>query len=238
MPFSLYSPAKKAFSLIELLVTIAIISVLATITIPVVNRSRLAAQDTRCLGNLRQIGTAALLFAADNDNFFPNGNIRSTNENGTTTFITWPITLAPYLGKETKSNWVIVCPSSERQPQGSAQPQYSANQLILTGTGQAPIHMSRVTRNPGNIIMLADGVLRNGSGRTIPYQAHAGLNMSGAGLNVNAGSNPEAYVPVDIADEARMDYRHRSHTVHSVMVDGSVHSFQKGTIRNLNFMFE
>ncbi len=56
-----------AFTLIELLVVIAIIAVIAALAFPVIQESREAANQTKCLSNMRQLSTAYLLMVADKD---------------------------------------------------------------------------------------------------------------------------------------------------------------------------
>lgn len=63
---------KRAFTLIELLVVIAIIAILAAILFPVFTKAKESAKITQSLSNMKQIGTAWLMYQeAYDDNFAP-----------------------------------------------------------------------------------------------------------------------------------------------------------------------
>ena len=62
---------ETAFTLVELLVVIASIGILAALLLPVLQRSKLAAQRTVCLNNLKQIGLAVKMYANEHGDLLP-----------------------------------------------------------------------------------------------------------------------------------------------------------------------
>jgi len=68
------SKRTRAFTIIELLVVISIISLLVAILLPALESTREAARATTCSSNLRQIGQMLHLYAADNKQYVPSHN--------------------------------------------------------------------------------------------------------------------------------------------------------------------
>ena len=81
--------SRPGFTLVELLVVIAVIAILAALLLPALSRAKTAAQGATCLNHLKQWGMATHLYAADNNDFLPPDG----SPNGTSTKSGWYIDL-------------------------------------------------------------------------------------------------------------------------------------------------
>ncbi|MDD7984568.1 type II secretion system protein [Lentisphaera marina] len=61
----------KKFSLIELLVVVAIIAILSSLLLPSLSKARKTAKLTQCLSTVRQMTISTHMYADDNDRYYP-----------------------------------------------------------------------------------------------------------------------------------------------------------------------
>lgn len=96
---------RRAFTLIELLVVIAIIAILAALLFPVFARAREKARQTSCLSNLKQLGTASVMYAQDYDEMYLTHCHRPDLSGPVLAY--WFEMIQPYVGNEQ----ILICPT-------------------------------------------------------------------------------------------------------------------------------
>ncbi|MCG9894716.1 MAG: prepilin-type N-terminal cleavage/methylation domain-containing protein [Fimbriimonadaceae bacterium] len=133
---------KSAFTLIELLVVIAIIAILAAILFPVFAQAKQAAKKTASLSNIKQIGTATIIYQADYDDLY--APVVTWSNSGAPSFVggvgfqPWTWTTLPYM-KNTQIYQDPLAPPMEAWPATWNQsntralaPQYGYNYTVLS----------------------------------------------------------------------------------------------------------
>lgn len=121
---------RRKFTLIEMLVVIAIIAILLSVLLPGLNSARLAAKRIACAGNLKNVGSAMMCYMQDSDESFP---ITYSVSPGLYTRC-WYKLLREYVnvnwdrGGDPSYNTVYTCPS-DRMPriQDRSKVSYSIN---------------------------------------------------------------------------------------------------------------
>jgi prepilin-type N-terminal cleavage/methylation domain-containing protein/prepilin-type processing-associated H-X9-DG protein len=73
---------RKSFTLVELLVVVAIIAILAGLIMPALGNARRRARSIACVSNLSNIGKAFMMYLQDNKEIFPRAAQKKYYNNG------------------------------------------------------------------------------------------------------------------------------------------------------------
>ncbi len=166
LPFStnqaVASPSRQSgFTLVELLAVIAIVATLSAILIPVVGHVRESAQASECAGNLRQLGSAFLLYTSDHTGALPTEHSTDEEKDAGNEWY-YPNKLASYAPPE---RWAIErhgnmrggvwqCPSLD-DDELSWGAGYGTNRSHVVLPMGDPVYLSQVTR-PAEIVLIGD----------------------------------------------------------------------------------
>lgn len=214
---------RRAFTLIELLVVISIVAVLAGLSLPVISNMKESGNSTKCLGNLKQIGTALNLYAADNNNGYPALTVNKVD---------WDTTpISPYLPERNRTgqnylvqNSIFICPSAKYTGYtlDNLSRTYSAAESMIgpDGTGQFTVwsNQRRLTdlASTSGTLLLFDGAQYTNTAYCtleIPWVTLA------ASQDLKNNGKTSSYI----------DYRHRN-AFHGLYADGHVDTITRARV--------
>lgn len=105
---------RYGFTLLELIVSIAVMAVLALLLMTVISRSVDSAQSIKCIGNLRQLAAGWISFCSDHNGKSVVIAYDSPTDNK---YVNWQAQISPYIGSDIDR--LVLCPSaSEYIPMG------------------------------------------------------------------------------------------------------------------------
>lgn len=198
----------SAFTLVELLTVIGIISILATILIPIVGSVRRTARNVECQNNLRQLSLAIIQYSYDNNGLLPverNVNPSPVGVENPDTLISWWMLIQkrldlpfPTAGKANP----FLCPEAENTFSTAPRRTYGLN--LAGAGGQDAVRLANIS-SPAQALLLAE-TKQNG-------------NQSDSYTVIGFGS---------ITND-QLDWRHKSDTMNTSFADGSIRSLHKST---------
>ena len=138
-----------AFTLLELLVVLAIVAVLAGLGLPLYSRATQAARAAACISNLRQLGAALHLYLGEHNATMP--TLLAARADKTQPGAVIDNTLNAYAPNAN----VFACPSDNKGLAASTGTSYYWNSL-LNGQSLGSLHLLTLTTEQSFIPVLSD----------------------------------------------------------------------------------
>jgi prepilin-type N-terminal cleavage/methylation domain-containing protein/prepilin-type processing-associated H-X9-DG protein len=138
---------RRAFTLVELLVVIALVAVLAALLLPALSSARERGRQAQCAAHLRQIALATLLYVEEHDDTFPSQPedgllVRALGGHGTNYYDL----LMPFVSNP----GVWLCASTRDNP--GRLMSYHMNGLVITANGLK----SAAVRKPSDTLLIGE----------------------------------------------------------------------------------
>jgi prepilin-type processing-associated H-X9-DG protein/prepilin-type N-terminal cleavage/methylation domain-containing protein len=122
--FSYFPHRRRAFSLVELLIVVAIMGVLVALLLPAVQQARASAQSAQCRSNLRQLGMALHQYVANSNTGLLITTSEPAQDNGSTT------TTMYWFGLVSKQDNPFDSPETLDPTKGPLYPYFEGNTKI------------------------------------------------------------------------------------------------------------
>ena len=203
---------RMGFTLVELLVVMAIIGVMLALLLPAVQAARASARRTHCANNLRQIGITFHQFASVNKGRFP-WNVHAGQTES------WMYTLAPY---SENVDTVRMCPDDPkydaRLVDPNKQSSYVINEYVSSAAVPDAVLSLYKLRSTSKLIVLFEGADERG-----PLADHAHCSTWYSAFKIANG-----FVWPGILGEIKPD-RHRN-SANYLFADGHEETISDATL--------
>ena len=186
---------RAGFTLIELLVTIAIVAILAALALTATSAARTQGDRAKAISNMRQIGSAIGLYAADKDSLLPGklwpGQVAEFDPARAGRLVR---ELAPYLGLETPAKPVVIdlfVPPAYRRmtPTASLPTSRTFVMNMAVASGNATINpWGSLAANDGSVPLRLGSIPANAWGFSDADRQHP--RVAGASWAANTPAQP------------------------------------------------
>jgi prepilin-type N-terminal cleavage/methylation domain-containing protein/prepilin-type processing-associated H-X9-DG protein len=139
----------RAFTLVEMLVTLAIVTALAGVSVPVYEHAVQSSRAAACISNLRQLGVALNLYANDHNQTLP--SLQAGRTSVTENIPVLDNTLNVYSGPSA----VFGCPADNAHLFQTTGTSYYWN-VAMNGQSLANLHFLALSTQASHIPLLAD----------------------------------------------------------------------------------
>ena len=202
---------KSFFTLIELLIVIAIIAILAAILLPALSKARKTAKSIGCINNLKQLGLGMAIYTGDFDDYFP----KCHNITGRC----WDWQIAAYVNYKATTT-IFHCPNGmihkDNVPERSRG--YVMNQYIANNSYGINGRVGKIPKASEQALLFDLWYMNYGT------DGYGGEGYPEAYYGASAATE---YVPMSKA-ETFLAWRH-SQKINFLKTDGSADSTQKGS---------
>lgn len=155
---------KKNFTILELLMVIAIMIILITTLLPALSKAKSSVQRIHCIGNLKQIGLGVSSYSSDFNNLI----LLNYTSGSSVEYWNQALWENDYLpanlqgnSREVSGNFLMLCPATPNHYFG---PLFSYGCRSIEKTIPSSYFMALDTSTPNNLCFLLPGRIRNPSG--------------------------------------------------------------------------